>query len=146
MHALAVFIGLAVASDPAVTLAPLRYKYLEIVRNKELVKRKGNYGAIITLDDHAKALVRWWVDNIDSQSKSLLWSPPLVELKTDACLTGWGAICGVVSTGGQWSRDELDHINSLELKAILLGLQSLCKDYSQVGISIRSDTLRLLLV
>lgn len=139
LHALAVFIGLAVASGPAVTLAPLRYKYLEIVRNNELVKHKGNYGAIITLDDHAKDLVRWWVDKIDSQSKSLLWSPPLVELKTDACLTGWGAICGDVSTGGQWSRDELDHINSLELKAILLGLQSLCKDYSQVGISIRSD-------
>ncbi|KAK4303876.1 hypothetical protein Pmani_024127 [Petrolisthes manimaculis] len=40
LHALAVFIGLTVASEPAVTLAPLRYKYLEIVRNKELCNWK----------------------------------------------------------------------------------------------------------
>lgn len=40
LHALAVFIGLTVASEPAMTLAPLRYRYLEIVRNKEFVKTK----------------------------------------------------------------------------------------------------------
>ncbi|KAK3881370.1 hypothetical protein Pcinc_014187 [Petrolisthes cinctipes] len=139
LHALAVFTGLTVASEPAVTLAPLRYKYLEIVRNKELVKNKGNYSAIINLDDHAKDLISWWIHKIDLQSKSLLYSPPQLELKTDACLTGWGAICGDAKTGGQWAQDELDHINCLELKAILLGLKSLCKNYSQTEISIRSD-------
>lgn len=77
LHALALFIGLTVASEPAVTLAPLRYKYLYIVRSRELVKNKGNYSAIINLDDHAKDLISWWVHNIDLQSKSLLYSPPV---------------------------------------------------------------------
>ena len=73
------------------------------------------------------------------QSKSLLYSPPQLELETDACLTGWGAICGDAKTGGQWAQDELDHINCLELKAILLGLKSLCKNNSQTEVCIRSD-------
>ncbi|XP_045127706.1 uncharacterized protein LOC123514122 [Portunus trituberculatus] len=139
LYDLAAFIGLAVASDPAVTLAPLRYKYLEIIRNKELVKNKGNYLVKITLDDHAKELITWWVCNIDSQSKSLRSCHPRWEVKTDACLTGWGAVCGIDRTGDHWAQEELDHINCLELKAILLELKSLCKDHSHTGISIRSD-------
>ena len=54
LHDLAVFTGLAVASDSAVNLALLRYKYLEIVRNRELSQNRGNYNTVITLDDHAK--------------------------------------------------------------------------------------------
>ncbi|MPC52572.1 hypothetical protein E2C01_046443 [Portunus trituberculatus] len=46
----------------------------------------------------------------------------------DASLTGWGAVVRDAKTRVHWTHDELDHINSLELKAILLGLQSLYKD------------------
>lgn len=59
LHDLAVFISLAVASDSAVPLAPLRYKYLEIVRNRELSQNKGNYAAVITLDRHAIDVIQW---------------------------------------------------------------------------------------
>ena len=85
---LASFIGLAVASDPAVDLAPLRYKYLEIVKNRELRRSFGNYQAKISLDSHAKDLINWWIHNIDSQSRSFHISSPQVELYADACLTG----------------------------------------------------------
>lgn len=51
------FIGLTVASDPAVELAPLRYKYLEIIRNRELARTHGNYNSVIKLDDHARELI-----------------------------------------------------------------------------------------
>ncbi|MPC75544.1 hypothetical protein E2C01_069934 [Portunus trituberculatus] len=44
---LASFIGLAVASDPAVDLAPIRHKYLEIVKNRELRRSHGNHQAKI---------------------------------------------------------------------------------------------------
>ena len=57
----------------------------------------------------------------------------------DACLTGWGAAVGTSKTGGHWAHEELDHINCLDLKAILLGLQSLCKDYRHTHIRLRSD-------
>ena len=64
------FIGLAVASDPAVELAPLRYKYLEIVRNRELAKNHRIYHPTLTLDNHAKELICWWILNIDFQTRS----------------------------------------------------------------------------
>ena len=47
----------------------------------------------------------------------------------DASLEGWGAHKGKVATEHRWREDELGtHINVLELKAILFGLQSLCPD------------------
>ena len=64
---------------------------------------------------------------------------PQVELYADACLTGWGATLGNTTTGGHWAQEELNHINVLELKAILMGLQSLCKDFQQTHVRIRSD-------
>lgn len=139
LHDLAVFIGLAVASDSAVPLAPLRYKYLEIVKIRELSRSKGNFAAVITLDRHAIDVIQWWLDNIDFQTKSLVSCPPELEIHTDACLTGWGAKVGDVTTGGHWAHEELDHINCLELKAILLGLQSLCEQHTQTHIRLRSD-------
>ncbi|XP_045105475.1 uncharacterized protein LOC123500986 [Portunus trituberculatus] len=133
------FIGLTVASDPAVELAPLRYKYLEIIRNRELTRTHGNYNSKITLDDHARELIYWWIHNVDSQVKSLRSSSPQLVMFSDACLTGWGAVVGDAKTGGHWAHEELDHINCLELKAILLGLRSLCKDTKETHIRLRSD-------
>lgn len=97
---LATFIGLAVASTPAVQLAPLRYKYLEIIRNRELTRNHGDYATPICLDDHARDLVSWWVHNIDLQFNSLRSCSPYLELYTDASLTGWGAVFGDSKTGG----------------------------------------------
>lgn len=71
--------------------------------------------------------------------RSIHPSPPDCELFTDACLTGWGASMGAVKTGGHWAHVELDHINSLELKGILLGLQSLCKDRTGSHIRLHSN-------
>ncbi|XP_045104423.1 uncharacterized protein LOC123499956 [Portunus trituberculatus] len=136
---LASFIGLAVAAEPAVDLAPVRYKYLEIIRNRELARHQGDYAARVSLDEHAKELVLWWDNNVPLQSKSLRSSSPDLELFADACLTGWGAIVGSVASGGSWAHAELDHINCLELRAILLGLQSLCKNVSNAHIRLRSD-------
>ena len=133
------FIGLAVAAGPAVELAPLRYRYLELIRDHGLDRSGGDFDRVITLDIHAQHLVAWWVTNIDFQEKSLLSSSPDYELFTDACLTGWGASVGHVTTGGHWAQQELDHINILELKAILLGLQSLCRDRTGSHIRLRSD-------
>ena len=43
-------------------------------------------------------------------------------------------------TGGLWSPMELEfHINYLEMKAVLLGLKSLCKDCHDVQIFVQSD-------
>jgi hypothetical protein len=43
-------------------------------------------------------------------------------------------------TGGQWNLEEKNfHINFLEMKAVMLGLQALCKDENSVHICLQSD-------
>ncbi|MPC78367.1 hypothetical protein E2C01_072852 [Portunus trituberculatus] len=88
------------AADQEVELAPLRYKCLEIIRNRELACNYGNYLSEVSLDSHALGIIKWWVYNIDSQTKSLRSSPPLFELFADASLTGSGASVGPSKTGG----------------------------------------------
>lgn len=66
-------------------------------------------------------------------------SSPLFELFSDACLTGLDAFVGGSKTGGRWAHRELDHINCLELKAILFSLQSLYKDWRDTHIHLWSD-------
>ena len=56
-------------------------------------------------------------------------------------MTGWGAKLGAVVTGGHWDMNELDHINCFELKAVLMGLKSICKDFRDTHIRLRSDNM-----
>ena len=52
-----------------------------------------------------------------------------MTLTTDASTKGWRAVYGEQKTGGPWSLEEQGfHINYLELKAIWLGLKSLCNN------------------
>ena len=51
-----------------------------------------------------------------------------------------GAVYGEQKPGGLWSLEEQGfHINYLELKAVLLGLQSLCNNLGQRHIRVQSD-------
>ena len=138
---LASFIGQVVFAGIAVPQAPLRYKYLEIVRNMALIRSKGNYKATVCLDAHATDLIAWWVNHLHLQRQSLCSSFPDFELQTDASLSGWGATLGLAVTSGHWDHVELDHINCLELKAVLLGLKALCKDFRDVHVRLRSDNM-----
>ena len=63
-----------------------------------------------------------------------------MTLTTDDSNIGWGTVLGENDTGGLWSPMELEfHINYLEMKAVLLGLKSLCKDCHDVQICVQSD-------
>lgn len=135
---LASFIGCLVAAGPGVPYAPLRYKYLEIVRNDALTLSRGNYDHFLVLDSRARVCLDWWV-SYEFPPKSLV--PPSVHftLTTDACKTGWGATLGDVSTRGHWDCNEVRHSTSLELKAVSLGLQALGKSIYDAHIQIFSD-------
>ena len=52
------------------------------------------------MDDHAKELVLWWVNDVSLQSKLLRFSSPDLDLFADACLTGWDAVVGSMASGG----------------------------------------------
>ncbi len=51
-------------------------------------------------------------------------SPHWEVVETDACLTGWGAVWQGRTARGQWdAQQRLEHINVLELRAVLLALR-----------------------
>lgn len=136
---LASIIGNIVAADPAVPLAPLRYKLLEIERNEQLAIHRGNYDASFKLSNQLKEILMWWAENIHSQAKPIFKPDPDFEIFTDASLLGWGARMGTQTTGGQWADCELAHINILELKAAFLAVQSFCQLSRNIHVKIRSD-------
>ena len=65
---------------------------------------------------------------------------PDLILTTEASDAGWGAVQGTQKTGGLSElEEEAFHINYLELKAVLLGLKSLCATIYNKHIRIQSD-------
>jgi hypothetical protein len=82
----------------------------------------------------------WWVNNIDSAFKPILQSTPAVILTTNASTLGWGAVLCDTRTGGPWEQTEQQyHINCLEMRAVLLGLRSLCKPTSFPGLQCEDE-------
>ena len=81
---------------------------------------------ITTLNIKSRTELTWWIENLrfcNDRTFSQLNSQ--VIIKTDASLTGWGAVCHGVQTSGQLSEEERSlHINVLELLAIKLALFS----------------------
>ncbi|XP_031559870.1 uncharacterized protein LOC116296056 [Actinia tenebrosa] len=68
--------------------------------------------------------------------------PTQFTLRCDSSLQGWGSVIEGSDnpTGGRWSPFEATyHINYLELKAIQMGLMSLCNDLYEVHIKVLSD-------
>jgi hypothetical protein len=92
---------------------------------------KGNFDSPMTLSHQSNLELMWWVNNIHSAFKPILQSTPAVILTTDASTLGWGAVLGDTRTGGPWDQTEQQYrINCLDMRALLLGLRSLCKHVS----------------
>ena len=72
--------------------------------------------------------VQWWIDNIRLSDNEIYQDPPSLTMTTDASTFGWGATLNSIRTGGELLYEEsLEHINVLELIAVLFGLKSLIK-------------------
>ena len=133
-------IGFLVSTFPAVEFAEMHYRHLELDTICALRESKGNFDAIMTLSPSSRTELTWWVNNVAHASKAISHGNPNLTLPTDASNMGWEAVCGNTSTGGLWSLEEQEnHINYLELKAVLLGLQSLCALINGKHILVQSD-------
>ena len=133
-------IGLIVSSLPGAQFGELHYRYLEHNKIEALRANKGDYDAFMTLSQEARAELHWWVQNVTSAFRNIMPTDPDLILTTDASNTGWGAVQGTQKTGGLWDLEEQAfHINYLELKAVLLGLKSLCTTIYNKHIRIQSD-------
>ena len=133
-------VGHMVFCFPGVEFGELYYRQIEIEKSTALKLAKGNFDATMTLSDNAISDTQWWILHAHLSKKAIDRGSIDVVMTTDASLLGWGASKRQTSVGGRWSADEQQHhINYLELKAVLLGLQSLCSMLSNCHIKVLTD-------
>ena len=140
---LAAFIGTVVSSFPAVTYGPLFYRYLENDKTEALEINSGNFESEVVLSVEAKEEILWWIDNIwNSETDIGEPNSPDMIVSTDASLKGWGAVTELHKIGGRWNDSELgNHINVLELMAILFAIKALTKGSTVKHVRIRTDSM-----
>ena len=118
----------------------MHHRQLELDKIKALCANKEHFDSSMTLSTQSREESTWWVNHTLTASKPICHGNPDLILTTDASNQGWGPICEETSSGGFWNCEEQrNHINYLELQALLLRLQSLCVDCSGKNILVQSD-------
>lgn len=64
-----------------------------------------------------------WLAQLNQVTKPLSPLIPTMSISTDASLRGWGATWGNQFLSSKWDTQSTEHINVLELKAILLAIR-----------------------
>ena len=122
---LASVIGSLVATFPVLPYGKLQYRELERCKISSLKFQKDKYNApCIPLSTSAIVELHWWLKHLKNANQSMQDIPVGCTTQTDVSEQGWGATDGNTPTGGRCSSLERNHINILELKAILLALKS----------------------
>ena len=137
---LAQVIGTLVACLPAAEYGPLFYRGLEILKIRAL-KAEYNFERKIRLSEEATSDLYWWQAEGLTSSNKITRDKPCTVIRTDASGFAWGAVMSNgLSTQGMWTDDERkEHINVLELKACMLGVQSLCRELSNCHVRVELD-------
>ena len=96
----------------------------------------------MTLTRQALEDISWWRTHVDTAFNEISLSNPSVTICTDASKLGWGATVGHNTTSGLWSSAEaMEHINVLELKAVLFGVVSLLSHFADCHIKSIASTI-----
>ena len=120
-------LGLIVSSFPGVAYGPLHYRYLERDKTIALKTSKWNFDAKMCLSSEARDELMWWIDSIESASNPTTRGDVDITISSDASKQGWGAATSDSSTGGLWTAEEAkEHMNFLEMLAVLFALKSFC--------------------
>ena len=119
-------IGVFIAALPGVKYGLLFYRSMETDKNKALGRGKGDYNSTMSFSPAALTEIQWWHDNISHVHQFIHEPAVCLTIHSDASLDGWGTTDGVHTKGGPWDHThELPHINTLELFAAKLALESL---------------------
>ena len=135
-------IGKLVATEPGIEYAPLYYKPLEKIKDKELKIHKGNFDSFMTIPAQIVPIIIWWINNINSGYKLISHGPPAMILFSDASTKAWGAYNKThdIRTGGEWTAEEQRcHINNLELQACQFALKAFCKNVNNIHVQVFMD-------
>lgn len=135
------FIGSLISCCPALPYSWMYVKNFESLKTKALHLNKGNYNASLSLTSWLDEDFQWWETHL-SLGKPLVVRSFVLEIFSDASLTGWGVFCKGQRTHGHWSPTEATfHINYLEIKAAFFGLKCFASDLSNCTILCRIDNI-----
>lgn len=134
------FIGILVAACPAIRYGTLYTKAFEREKYLALERSNGNYDIDMRISKKINFDLEWWIQNIMTCDNLIREERYEMEIFSDASLTGWGAACRGERTHGFWnSQEKKEHINFLELKAVLYGLKCFAKNRNACEILLRID-------
>ena len=140
-HLLSQLIGKLNATTPALLMAPLFCRSLQICLKQALQANSQDYRSSAPLSPQAMEDLQWWVHHLSTwNGRSLIIQPASMTITSDASLQGWGATCNGTRTRGPWSPSEQTlHINCLELLAATLAVQTFAKAKSSISIILKID-------
>lgn len=133
------YIGLLTSACPAVLYG---WVYSKLFEREKFFALNGSdeYDRSMNVPTSLHCDMKWWSTNIMSSYCPIRKNNYVLEIYTDASLTGWGAVCNGESTGGNWKLSEKSlHINTLELKAAFKGLQAFATNLTNCEILLRVD-------
>ena len=140
IQSFAEFVGTLTAYCPAVKYGWTHTKAFERAKYLPLKKNNGNYKAKMILSKDLQPEFIWWSKVIFYTSFSTKAPRYVREIFSDASLTGWGVACKNQKTHGFWSTEERrSHINVLELKAALFGLECYASNLRSCDVLLRLD-------
>ena len=139
---LAQLLGLLESYRLAVWQASLHFRYLQALLIRALNQMNHNYEAPVSLCSQSLGEINWWLQNLETVNGSPIITPSSdLIIFTDAPFTDWGAACGNIKANGKWSATKRQlHINVLELKGAMLGIQSRLKNQCSKIISLNMDS------
>ena len=85
-------IGKMVASQPGIFHAPLFDKNLEIEKNQQIKVNKGDYDAIMVLNEDRRLTLQWWIDNVQKECNLIQRVKPDIVIPSDSSGFGWGGV------------------------------------------------------
>ncbi|XP_069109293.1 uncharacterized protein [Argopecten irradians] len=135
------FLGYLNSLADVVPLGRLHIRPLQMFLLANWVPASREWEAWLPLNQSVKEFARWWTlkDNV-LQGVPLSKPAPTMTLFTDASMTGWGAYLDGHCRSGEWSGDQLsEHINVLEMRAVLLALQAFRKILHSKVVCVATD-------
>lgn len=134
------FLGSLCSVCPGISYGWLYTKELEREKFLALKSNDDDYEQIMSVSSTLRPDLLWWANHIMISNNPIRTNRFVLEIFSDASLTGWGIFCNGERASGMWGAAEADdHINLLELKAAFIGLKCFAKDMRNKEILLRID-------
>lgn len=134
-------LGLLNSACPAVPYGLLYTKRLETVKYIALRASNSDFNSHMRVSLEASEDLFWWYNHIVNVVGRPLGSQEYkCTIFSDSSKTGWGAVCQEKSAHGFWeNKEQLEHINYLELLAAFFGLKCYAKNLRNCNILLKID-------